>query len=929
MHKKTNYSRTNRHMTDEKVNNYNKGSEWRIWDLHIHTPYSICQEYGDNEGNWEKFISSLENLPIDVKVIGITDYYFIDGFKKVMDYKLKKGRLQNIEKIFPILEFRTDTFGSGSENKLQKINLHILFDLDEKYLETEILKVEEEFINKISITSLSEHKTKSLSKENFSSIGGNLKTGFESLIPETKQVFEFIESETWKDKTFLFLGYKEWSNLEKNLQLKPLKENLYKKVGAFFSNNANNNQNNQNWLNKFGDKKLLHSLDIHGFNDLDTFSFNEDGTKKPIANYHCRTWIKADPTFEGLKQIKYEPNERVKIQEINPAFDFDKPFFSSINFNEDEQIFIDDNDLIFDKTSKNIELNPNLVTIIGGRGEGKSMLTEYISSSFYDKEKTKVGEFSKSGNLIVEYCKTIRNSDEKLSFTINNEKHSVDFIYISQGDLKNQVEDREKKSKLATSISNLAKLKKSKFSTELNDGILQQIEELHKLKDFLSQKENSISYLEGEEKSINEFINNITTEENKDKLDKYSKNLIEFNITNSKKEELNKLKINLNTNIEYLNETIKNVNGEIEKIPKLENASITYKNQIDAINLWITEIENTTKIIETEIIKVKSEFEEFYKGDLTTLLKDIDKFQNSLFEIRKRLTDTKEKEIKLSKIEKLLFIDTDEIKSLVSKIKEDYISQQRKILSDWNLFSKVEVRQDLNSQQKDIMKNLLVDLNIEVIIDFDQEKFYDEIYHCINGAEWRVKNNKQAQKDYFKISDLDTFFEFLKTRYLDAYYDTGFYKENLTSVLFDEEKRKKFIKVFPILKYQGKDLNKISVGQKGTVYLKMMLATEAFSKPIIFDQPEDDLDNEFIMTNLIDLFKDLKKYRQVIIVTHNANLVINADAEQVIIANNDKGKLKYISGSLENETINNKICEILEGGKIAFEKRRDKYKYVK
>lgn len=131
------------------------------------------------------------------------------------------------------------------------------------------------------------------------------------------------------------------------------------------------------------------------------------------------------------------------------------------------------------------------------------------------------------------------------------------------------------------------------------------------------------------------------------------------------------------------------------------------------------------------------------------------------------------------------------------------------------------------------------------------------------------------------------------------------------------------------MKYQGKDLNKISVGQKGTVYLKMMLATEAFSKPIIFDQPEDDLDNEFIMSNLIDLFKDLKKYRQVIIVTHNANLVINADAEQIIIANNDKGKLKYISGSLENENINNKICEILEGGKIAFEKRRNKYKYVR
>ena len=106
-------------------------------------------------------------------------------------------------------------------------------------------------------------------------------------------------------------------------------------------------------------------------------------------------------------------------------------------------------------------------------------MTEYISTSFYDKEKTKDGDFSKKGNIEVEYCKTIRNNGEKLNFLINEEKHSVDFIYISQGDLKNQVEDREKKSKLATSISNLAKLKKSKFSEELNEKIL--VEYIHEV----------------------------------------------------------------------------------------------------------------------------------------------------------------------------------------------------------------------------------------------------------------------------------------------------------------------------------------------------------------------------------------------------------------------------------------------------------------
>ena len=223
------------------------------------------------------------------------------------------------------------------------------------------------------------------------------------------------------------------------------------------------------------------------------------------------------------------------------------------------------------------------------------------------------------------------------------------------------------------------------------------------------------------------------------------------------------------------------------------------------------------------------------------------------------------------------------------------------------------------------MQALLQDLDIEPVTEFNKEAFYNEIYHCINGSEWRVKNNKQAQEDYFKVVNLDTYFQFVKENYFEVYYERGIYGNTLKDILFKEEKRRKYIKVYPILKYKGKNLHKISIGQKGTVYLKMKLATEAFSKPIIFDQPEDDLDNQFIIKELVDLFKELKKYRQVIIITHNANLVINADAEQVIVAKNDNEKLKYTSGSLENIEINKQICEILEGGKEAFKNRERKY----
>ena len=234
-----------------------------------------------------------------------------------MEYR-NKGRLQNIEKIFPILEFRIDTFGSGNENNLQKINLHIVFNVNEGNLKNEISQINNEFIKQIPLTKLDRHKTKCLSIENLSQEGGNLQDGFSSLIPPTDKVFDLLNSSTWKNRCFLLLGYKEWSNLEKNQQLKPLKDDLYSKVGAFFGNNFSNNENNQKWLNEYGNKKLLHSLDIHSFVDLDTFEFDEKNERKSIEKYHCNTWVKADPTFEGLKQIIYEPDERVKIQEKNP-----------------------------------------------------------------------------------------------------------------------------------------------------------------------------------------------------------------------------------------------------------------------------------------------------------------------------------------------------------------------------------------------------------------------------------------------------------------------------------------------------------------------------------------------------------------------------------------------------------------------------------
>ena len=98
--------------------------------------------------------------------------------------------------------------------------------------------------------------------------------------------------------------------------------------------------------------------------------------------------------------------------------------------------------------------------------------------------------------------------------------------------------------------------------------------------------------------------------------------------------------------------------------------------------------------------------------------------------------------------------------------------------------------------------------------------------------------------------------------------------------------------------------------------------------PLIIDQPEDNLDNESVYNMLSNFIKEAKKKRQIIMVTHNPNLAVGADAEQIIYVNIDKmnkNEFSFISGSIEEPAINKKIVQILEGTKPAFDKRKLKY----
>jgi hypothetical protein len=141
------------------------------------------------------------------------------------------------------------------------------------------------------------------------------------------------------------------------------------------------------------------------------------------------------------------------------------------------------------------------------------------------------------------------------------------------------------------------------------------------------------------------------------------------------------------------------------------------------------------------------------------------------------------------------------------------------------------------------------------------------------------------------------------------------------------------------LKYNGVELEKLSPGTKGIVLLILYLGIDVGdTRPLIVDQPDENLDNESIYNLLTTYFKEAKQRRQIILITHNPNLVVNGDSEQVIVATarrseNGLPHMTYQSGALENvspkETgIRQQVCRILEGGTDAFLKRERRYSLV-
>lgn len=215
------------------MNEWPKGAEWRMWDLHVHTPDSLQQNYSGTDP-WDRYLDELRNLPADLKVLGINDYWFLDGYKRVRA-ELDSGNLPNLDGVFPVVEVRCDTFG-GVDGRLRRINLHFICDplLSADVIQQQLINAlrpkfrlskEQQFADwsqvpsKTSFEALGQQIKASVPSERLSDFSSDLIEGFNNVCVPFDLALAAVKGNTaLSEHVLLAIGKTEWEAIKWNDQ---------------------------------------------------------------------------------------------------------------------------------------------------------------------------------------------------------------------------------------------------------------------------------------------------------------------------------------------------------------------------------------------------------------------------------------------------------------------------------------------------------------------------------------------------------------------------------------------------------------------------------------------------------------------------------------------------------------------------------------
>lgn len=933
------------------MNSYSRGSEWRRWELHTHTPCSFLNNgFGTD---WDGYVKELFSRAIryDVIAIGLTDYFTVDGYKKVKneylsdESKLRElftvGEIEKIKKILviPNIEFRIGTLVDGN-----RVNFHVIFSD-----QVPISDIEDNFLHELNFVPeanpQSEDEKWKLKVPNLEKLGRNLKEdhaefrsesdiciGMKCAVVSDEEIVKVLANKKslFKDRYLIFTPSDEdLSQLSWDGQDHLVRKRLIQKSDGLMASNANTIQ----WgLGKLGStpseyvkefkslKPCIWGADAHKLDELFT----------PSQDNYC--WIKADPTFNGLKQIIYEPKDRVKIQDTCPDEKNDYQIIDEVMFRDDHF------------SPSKLLLNQNLTAIVGGKSTGKSVLLRNIAKTIDPNEvlrrldDVQLADYPES----VDDFEVLWRDGQSQALSETNDV-SKKIIYIPQSYFNRLVDSEENQ----TSIDDILK------------GVLEQTAEI---KQCFSDLESAHRKTK---KQISETIDNIffTLED----WQKQRARLIETGDKIGVQQEVDNLKKGielLKASSGMAQDDILKYNQSNANIDVIKNQNSIIQNDINTLNRL-----RDIAIVPIDISLLSSDMQKKVQDSYNVIVAEFRDRWSSL--VREEVSDlqrqvednnlvlSKENEIVKPLIEKI--VNASQLTNLNTKYEleleklkaieaEELVLNQlagkysKYLLELNNLFGSYYA--DLQEARLTIsrLREIDSDIDFELSVDFKskffQESFIDEVcnlrqlskFKDVSLSSYRWADNEMFSSDIYKIAVGIISDELvLKGNYSK--------KEALTKLLQDW-----YILNYNIT-YKGDNLSQMSPGKKSFVLLKLLLDLDDSRCPLLIDQPEDDLDNRSIYRELVKYIKRSKKSRQVIIATHNPNLVVSADAEDVIVANqhgdeslNEKYQFEYTSGSLENtyydetteyvlarQGIKEHVCDILEGGELAFQKRIEKY----
>ena len=945
-----------------------RGSIWRKWDLHLHTPASF--DYQDKSVSNEKIIETL--LGNKIAAVSITDHHFMDVGRIEELRKISNERIT----IFPGIEVRTDY--TGNEN----IHLIGIFsetaNLDLIWTELQSLGLHPDEVKK---------------------------KGHESVYVNFVNFCKMVHD---RDGIVTIHAGSKSSSVENITNCLPhkiaLKHDLLEQYDVFEMGKVQDIQ----------EYKEIVFPKIRKSPPMIICSDNHNIRKYSVKEW-C--WIKADPTFAGLLQTLREPDDRVFVggspavlQRISErpskyikAFYMKKVLTPSI----DEQWF----------DNIKVELNPEMAAIIGNKGNGKSALSDSIglvanSKNYDDFSFLNESKFCKKrgGNKAINFFAQLEWISGDVSSEVllgdRPDDSAVELVkYIPQKFFEKlcNEEDEAFQKELERVIFDLLEDKAGKEDLQELIDFLSEPEhgKIEALKQRLSAKNKSIAELEklsADQERVK--ISNRLKEKQREleaiidpehvkkpdedspelkstlvKIEELQKSLIELRRKRAEKEERK-------SSLTYKKNVLSNVFRKIENL-KSDFEVFVEEVQKDLDGLEIeglkasdilildTRIEPLKKIdgeVNDELALLTNELDSDKEGSLAEKTVSKEKEQETLQakldipnkeyqkylatkeergKARQGIIGSEEKPDTIKYLEKRLkYIDED----LSNEIEVKY--KDRLSISEEIFLKKEELKgiretlfrpiARLISDNEDLNKDYPITLEVAFKMTGFDDKFLAMINQNAVGS-FRGKDvgtqRLKSIRESFDINDKDSFLGFLneviENLKKDKRGDRGEERRDIHSQIlvapedfYDFVFSLDYLEPYYELRLDHKSLSELSPGERGYMLLVFYLFIDKGDIPLIVDQPEENLDNQSVFELLVPCIKKVKKQRQLIIVTHNPNIAVVCDAEQIIHARIDKTKkckVSYTTGAIENPKINQKIVEVLEGTLPAFNKRDSAY----